>query len=49
MAHYTQVRCVAEDAIVAALALKLEVRLLHHTLHQNVDELVGEQLVAAAL
>ena len=33
MARYTQVRCVAEDAVVAALALKLEVWLLHHTLH----------------
>ena len=51
MAHETQVRGIAENAIVAALALKLEVWLLHHTLHEKMDDLVQarEQLVAAPL
>ena len=51
VAHETQVRGIAENAIVAALALKLEVWLLHHTLHEKMDDLVQarEQLVAAPL
>ena len=48
MSHNLQVRGVAEDVVVHALTIKLEIRLLHEAVDSDVDEHLITQLVAVS-